>query len=328
MYRIIEENKNKKIFIIHNLKTLKTKKEVQDYIDDILLKLITSKLEKVKYSIIHDENKKNNVEENEFFYKQVFENDYRFDYGFREVIHLFMANDNSEAGDYYNKSTLEFIKVQIIVFCIIYKFPIIEKVKEFLYEHSEDFFNVPLENIDDIKIIDDNENGKKLKYTGKPFELKECYFDELGNANFIQSNYKPSYRAYKVKYKDENGESIKLIIDVEISGKVNLNDIENPKILRNNGQNIIIIEGRRNLNEKKPENNINLAEYKKSTFDDENNIFNLRIYIPIEKCIIKKLYKSKFNLEKGLYRYIYNIKKLNIIYPKEEEEDSISYGEI
>ncbi len=185
--RIIEEKKNKKIFIIHNLKTLKTKKEVQDYIDEILLKLITSKLQKAIYKKIHDENKKNNVEENEFFYKQVFENndDYH-----REVIHVFMANDNSEAGDYYNKSTLEFIKVQIIVNCINYKFPIIEKVKEFLYEHSEDFFNVPLENSDDIKIIDDNENGKKLKYTGKPFELKECYVDELGNPNFIQSNYK------------------------------------------------------------------------------------------------------------------------------------------
>ncbi len=128
--RIIEENKNKKIFVIHNLKTLKTKKEVQDYIDEILLKLITSKLQKAIYKKIHDENKKNNVEENEFFYKQVFENndDYH-----REVIHVFMANDNSEAGDYYNKSTLEFIKVQIIVNCINYEFPIIEKVKEFLY---------------------------------------------------------------------------------------------------------------------------------------------------------------------------------------------------
>ncbi len=115
------------------------------------------------------------------------------------------------------------------------------------------------------------------------------------------------YRAYEVKYKDENGESIKLIIDVEISGEVNLNDIENPEIFNKNRQNIITISGRRNLKKIKPENNIILAEYKKSIFDDENNIFNLRIYIPHEKCIIKNLYKSKFNLEKGLYIYIYDI---------------------
>ena len=321
--RIIEENKNKKIFIIHNLKTLKTKKEVQDYIDEILLKLITSKLQKAISIKIHDENKKNNVEENKFYYRQVFENEDNYH---RDVIHLFMANDNSEAGEYYNKSTLEFIKFQIIAFCNNYKFPIIEKVKDFLYEHSEDFFNVPLENSDDIKIIDDNENGKKLKYTGESFELKECYFDELGNANFIQSNYKPSYRAYKVKYKDENGESNKLIIDVEISKEVNLNDIENPEIFNKNRQNIIIIEGRRNLKKIKLENNIILAEYKKSIFDDENNIFNLRIYIPNEKCIIKNLYKRIFNLQKGLYRYIYNIETYSDPFPdpdpiEDEEED-------
>ena len=324
--RIIEEKKYKKIFVIHNLKTLKKKVEVQKYIDEILLKLITSKLKIGKYFELWG--KKNNVEENEIFYYQIFEN-YDYDNRYREVIHLFMANDNSEAGDYYNKSTLEFIKIHIINFINIYKFPIIEKVKDFLFEHSEDFFNVPLENSDDLKIIDDNENRKKLKYTGKPFELKECYVDELGNANFIQSNYKPSYRAYEVKYKDENGESIKLIIDIEISGEVNLNDIENPKIEYKNRHNIITIEGRRKLNEKKPENNIILAEYKKSFFDDENNIFNLRIYIPND-FKIKKLYKSKFNLEKGLYRYIYNIKSVSFIIPgpspdpsedEEEEED-------
>ena len=282
---------------------------MQYYIDDILLKLITSKLKKSKYFKFPLEKK--NIEENEFYYKQVFENEYDYDKRNREVIHVFMANDNSEAGDYYNKSTLKFIKDLINAFCNDYKFPMIEKVKDFLYEHSEDFFNYPLENSDDLKIIDDNENRKKLKYTGKPFELKECYVDELGNPNFIQSNYKPSYRAYEVKYKDENGESIKLIIDVEISGEVNLNDIENPEIFNKNRQNIITISGRRNLKKIKPENNINLAEYKKSIFDDENNIFNLRIYISHKKCIIKNLYKSKVNLiSKKVYIDIFIISVL------------------
>ena len=265
--------------------------------------------------------KKNNVEENEIYYHQIFDNDeYDYYYGYREVIHLIMANDNSEAGDYYNKSTLEFLKNQI--FFRNEKFPIIEKVKEFLFEHSEDFFNVQLKNIDDIKIIDDNENGKKkLKYTGESFELKECYFDELGNVNF--TNYKPSYRIYKVNYKDENEESIKLILDVEISGEINVKDIENPKIVNKNEQDIITIEGRRKLNKIKPENKIiNLAEYKKSYFDNENSMFNLRIYIPKE-ILIKNLYKSEFNLKKGFFRYIYNIDILpsSIIISDDDSDD-------
>ena len=37
---------------------------------------------------------------------------------------------------------------------------IIEKVRDFLFELSEEIFNEPLENIDDMKIIE--ENNKKI----------------------------------------------------------------------------------------------------------------------------------------------------------------------
>ncbi len=84
------------------------------------------------------------------------------------------------------------------------KFPILDNIREFLFDHLEEFFNEPLKNIDDIKIIEENEK-RLLKYTNKEkhFELKECYIDKLGNSNFIQINYKPLYRAYKVKYRDD-----------------------------------------------------------------------------------------------------------------------------
>ena len=304
--RIQEENKDKKIFVIHNLKTLKKQNEVEDYINEILLKLVTSKLQKGIYIKI-DDNKNNTKKENNIYYKQIFNHKDDKNKN-REVIHLFMANDKSEAGDYYNNSTLEFIKNQIISFVNNKRFPIIEKVKDYLFNHSEEFFNDPLENIDDIKIIDDN-NIKKLKYTGKPYELKECYVDELGNANFIQSNYKPLYRAYKVKYTDEKGESDKLIIDIEISGEVDFKEIENPEIVNRNRQNIITISGRRNL--KKGDKKTEEAEYKSSYFNDKNSLFNLRIYIPNEKCYIGGLYDRKFYVDKGLYRYIYNIQDKN-----------------
>ena len=315
--RIQEENKDKKIFVIHNLKTFKERKDVDEYIDETLLKLVTSKLQKGRYIKIKDNQKNNNDEVNSIYYKQVFDENKEENKN-REVIHLFMANDESDAGKYYNKSTLDFIKNQIISFVNNKKFPIIDKVREFLFDHSEKFYNEPLENIDDIKEIDENENNKKLlKYINEsnPYELKECYVDELGNANFIQTNYKPLYRAYKVKYKDDKGESNKLILDVEISGEVDIKDIENPVIVNKNRQNIITITGKRNLkkgNSNKTKTAIkSFADYKSSYFDDNNKMFNLRIYIPNEKCIIGNLYRRKFDVDNGLYRFIYNIQEKN-----------------
>ena len=312
--RIQEENKDKKIFVIHNLKTLKTKADVNDYIDNTLLKLVTSKLQKGRYIKIKDNknnNNDNNEEVNSIYYKQIFEE--KEENKNREVIHLFMANDESEAGKFYNKSTLDFIKNQIIAFVNNKKFPIIEKVKDFLFNHSEEFFNEPLENIDDIKIEEETEK-KLLKYTNKdkPYELKECYVDELGNANFIQTNYKPSYRIYKVKCNDNGKESNKLFLDIEISGEVDIKDIENPEIVNKNKQNIITLTGKRNLTKNKTSTTVkNIAEYKSSYFDNNNKMFNLRIYIPNEKCIIGNLYKRVFNVDKGLYRYIYDIQEKN-----------------
>ena len=319
--RIQEENKDKKIFVIHNLKTFKTKDEVNEYIEETLLKLVTSKLKKGIYIQIEgDKKNNNNTDENNIYYYQVFDepNDKNKNKEEkskkREVIHLFMANEGSEAGNYYNNSTLEFIKNQIISFTNIKKFPIIDKVKDFLFEHSEEFFNDPLKNKDDIKDI--TENDKKLiKYTGEPYELKECYVDDLGNANFIQSNYKPSYRAYKVKFNDKNGKSNKLILDIEISGEVDTNEIKNPLIVNDNGRNIITISGNRNLKKGKKNDETstikNIAEYKASYFNNKNSMFNLRIYIPNEKCVIEKLYKRKFFVDNGLYRYVYNIQEKN-----------------
>ena len=52
--RIQKENKDKKIFIIHNLKTFKEIDEVDYYIKDTLLKLVSFRLEKCIYISIED----------------------------------------------------------------------------------------------------------------------------------------------------------------------------------------------------------------------------------------------------------------------------------
>ena len=284
---------DKKNIIIHNLKTFKEKREVENYIYDYLLKEVPISLEKIYFTNI------DNYSDN-YYFKQIIKGNKDI-----EVIHLIMANYMSEAGNYYNYSTIYFIKKIIETNSKLSKFDILEKVKEFLFEHSEEFFNEPLDNIDDIKIIDE----RLLKYTNKekPFELKECYFDELENTKLVNSNYKPYYRVYKAKYKEENNEEIKLFIDLKISGIVK--KLEFPRILEKNNQTILTIRGIRNIKIKNTgQKVVPLSEYKNNFFYDKNNIFNLRINIPNEKCLIKNLYKRIIYEDKGLYRFIYDIK--------------------
>ena len=278
-----------------------------------MLKLVSFKLEKNFFTINENEKKNNNDNKNKYYYKQIFEEGKKN----MKIIHLIMANDNSEAGSYYNESTINFIRKIIETNLNFVKFSILENIREFLFDHSEEFFEEPIENKEDLKIIEED-GHQKLKYTNKekPFELKECYVDELGNTNFIQTNYKPSYRVYKAKSKKDN--LFKLFIDIEISGEVTIND----KIANKKGGNIITISGTRNLikipkkkEENKKENQQentsekplikNLAEYKPSYFNNKNKFFSLRIYIPNEKCIIGNLFEKK--IINGLYRFIYNI---------------------
>ena len=142
---------------------------------------------------------------------------------------------------------------------------------------------------------------------------------ESGKTNFIQSNYKPYYRVYKAEYTEDEKQSIKLIIDIEISGKVE--EIKIDKVSKNK-QNIITIKGKRSLGKKKSQEDDNddnkkkkkyFSEHKSSYFTDNSTLFNLRIFIPIEKCIVGDLYKEIDYEDEGLYRFIYNIQDENIL---------------
>ena len=113
--------------------------------------------------------------------------------------------------------------------------------------------------------------------------------------------------------------SIKLIIDIEISGEIkDIEELKYPKKDNRKGQNIITISGKRKL--KKIKTKSFIAFNKPSHFDNENSMFYLRICIPNEQGIIEKLYKRQFNLNKGLFRYIYNIKEKKEKNSEEEEE--------
>ena len=90
----LNENNNRKqknLIIIHNLQTYETKKQVEKYIEEFLLHSAT-------FSVVKDVSNFGQ-EDIEYFYES--END--------SIKHFLFAKENSEAGDYYNKRTINAI---------------------------------------------------------------------------------------------------------------------------------------------------------------------------------------------------------------------------
>jgi hypothetical protein len=254
-----------------------------------------------------EEDKKFLADKNKEFYIQVFDededdnNDEKKNENDKEIIHLFMAKvdrenpEENEASNYYNESTLRYIKETIKAFLNPKKFPIIDKVKDFLIKHSDDFFNEPLDKNCELEI---NDECLKFKDNTKPnYTLKECTLNELGIPLFIQSNYLPKYRIYLGKYKDEGN---KLFIDIEVSGKVTFDEIN---FNQNDGQNIVMIKGKRILTEE--EIGKIYGENKLSYLNNDFKVFNLRLFIKNDYGLIQKFYKVLDN--KGIYTIIFNI---------------------
>ncbi len=322
LLRIQKEINNKKIFVIHNLKTFTKKKQVEDYIENTLLKSLTFKLEKSTFTVFEKDKEffKNKSKE---YYKQVFDDDDDNNKKKIEIIHLFMAKvggkkEENEASDYYNESTLYFIKNQIISIVNNKKFPIKTKVKDFLKAHSEDFFNEPFDDNCKLEIKDE-----KLEYEGKDYELKECILDELGIPFFIQSNYLPNHRIYLGEYKNEGK---KLFIDIEVSGVVNFESVD--ILFDKNTQYIITIKGKRTIKNNDKNINYRLSDNKLSYLNNSSNLFNLRIFINKIDCIINDF--EKVLDDKGIYTFIFSIVNENSdendgpiepVFDEENEED-------
>ena len=236
---------NKKIYIIHNLMNFQTKKQVEDHIKDTVLKSASFNIEKMKYvddpkrqnNEKKDENEnqnenqnknqnenqngnnnKNNFKKVEDFYV---ENDNEI-----QVFHLFMAREGTEAGDYYNDFTYQFLKEHFNQFTNRNPLSIIEEIKNKFVEWSNDLLEESIKE-NNIEIVKD-ENNKEIKYIFKELEEKKennklipkaCISDELGLSIYRSNGYEPPYYFYL-----ENDE--KLVVFLEIPGIPEDNKIE------------------------------------------------------------------------------------------------------
>ena len=176
-------NKNQSLYVIHNLQTFVEKSQVEHYIENTLMKSATFRLSTNKEIKIIKNNMNEDLEENDTYYIEK-----SFTENHKNVYHLIMAREKSPAGDYYNNFVIRFLRNQMNNFPQQTSFPIIEKIKEYFFNQSKYYLEIPLkkdsfeESEDIIKVKKDTE-----------LKLKKILVDEMGISNFIGNSYTPKY---------------------------------------------------------------------------------------------------------------------------------------
>ena len=283
---------NKNLFVIHNLMTFTKMDQVKEYIDNILLKSVTFKL---------DEGHKISISTEKINGLYYIEKDDDKSYDFK-IYHYIMANEGSEAGNYYN----EFTKNQLNKFFIVAKdepFDVINTIKERFIDMSKEM----LEKIDEpIKLENFDENEKIIKLN-KPnnLTLKKCLIDELGFSNLRTNGFMPVYNYYK---KDDS-----IIVRVEAPGNCSLKS----SIINSGEYTIIRLEGNKKK-DKEP------AEIKDNIYcNREIGEFSLDIALKSSEYILKNE-EPTLAEKKGVIMLQYKLdEKKNVAEFIQKEEDEI-----
>ena len=322
----IEEGKQ--IIIIHNLLNFVKMKQVTDYIEEVLKKSIYFNLQErvmteLDIGVIDFKQKTNKI-----FYIEEFNNEET-----KKSItirHVIFANDSkeSEAGNYYNYSTIKFLQIIIMSVSNANQFDIVNDLIEYLEAKSLKYIELTSEqklqdkkdekNIihpitkEHIKIedIDDQKENKVKKSVMKidnlsNLNLKRLITDESGNFKYTGNAFVPPYSYYKEVVKrnflkkdfvgDEDVEV--LVIAIELAGKI---DDLRQKINEGKGKYFVTISGMKKLSE------VNNISFLYSDIDE--NEFRIEFEINMDEYELKSSKLIKNNTKDGIIRLYYELK--------------------
>ena len=297
LMKIKKEIKNAKLdlplFIIHNLIPYTSVEQVNDYIDEFLLKSGT-------FTLIegHKVSTKTKSKKGRYFYEEN-EN--------QKIFHLIYANEGSEAGKYFNKFTLDFLENTYQNVTRLNSFDVIETVKERFIQLSKEIIEKTSEEKIDLNSFDNN-NPETIKFKdNKDIIIKKCLIDELGFSNLKANGFEPTYNIFK-----KNDDLI--MIRIEVPGNCNLDP---PTIEFEGEYNIIKLTGekKRDKEPQKLDDNIhNTREFGK---------FNFAIPLKAEEYLLSNE-KPKITSKNGIFIIEYKLsKKINSEGYKINEEDEI-----
>ena len=193
--------KTKNLIIIHNLQTYETVAQVENYINTILK-------QSASFNIVKEES--NFYNSNEFYY----------DENINSIKHFIYAKENSEAGNYYNKNTINNIKnlynIETNKYIYDFKQTIIDHFKEMgeqMYDFKEkinlDLEEVKQENKENKSQDTTKENNEINEENKEPLEKKEIEKEKI-EKNMESLN---EYKSYLVFKGDEKLVLKKMVID-------------------------------------------------------------------------------------------------------------------
>jgi len=209
-----EKNKIKSIFIVHNLAQYHKIIEVERHIKNYLELSATFKLESRKVVGIKK------FKDREYLYEKFDDID---------VFHYIMAKEGTEAGDYYNKLTIELIKQQYNNFNQRKKIDIPEEIIQLFSEMSNEILGEQIDLTKSEKdknkiILKNNENIKDIK--DEKFSINSAYMDQDGNYMKNKGKFEPKYSLFLYTEKksddDEDEEEVEkyLLLRLEIPGNI------------------------------------------------------------------------------------------------------------
>ena len=278
----------KTLYIIHNLMTFTSIKQVKSYINDILLKSATFELnEKPKINIKTESDDQNGV-----CYYEINSN--------YPIFHLIYANEGSEAGNFYNQYTLTFLENSFEKITDFKGFDILATVKERFKEVSKEF----IENLEDEICFDNSKNIIKVLKPERII-LKKCLIDELGFSNLKANGFEPYYNYYK--------NNNQIIVRVEAPGNC---DIESS--IHYGGEYIVIkLTGIKKKDEEP-------AKIEDNIFNGrELGKFSLDIPLKTGDFLIKNE-KPKIEKKNGIFILAYQIEEINEIgVYKQDNKDNV-----
>ena len=286
-----------KLFVVHNLFNFFEIQQVEDYVENVLKKSLTFQVEEQMAEEFESDEKKEEV--NRKLFRQMINTDKNKQ---KSIIHLLMANDSnqSKAGQYYNISTIQYLKKEIINITKRKNFDVLEKIKSFLHSASPVIFDnlIPKDAI----IIE----GRKI-YIDLPeneIKLKKCLVDELGISNFYSNIWSPPFEWFI----EEGSNKLKIILELpgyksDHKPKINFDKTDE-------GMNIITISG------EKPDSGEIHSDAQ--VFADNIKKGRYKAVIKLERDIfIKKEDVQEKYLDRGLYEYLIGFEMVN---NAEEEE--------
>ena len=313
------ENTKKKIFIVHNLLNLETKQQVTDYIDNVLKKSLSFKIDERTMPNLDENKKVDGTVLNQTYYHEEYtvNNDNKKLYS---IEHLIMAKEGTEAGNYYNQSAIDFLSTNTTTTTKLKEYPVKKTIKNYLYKMSSDFFETPtpkLNNIIEGEVTVGGVKKNKIYIDGydEDIILKSINIDSLGFSSFLGRIYQPSYCLYIVDNVDKlpikkTKSELKiegdkpyyiLVLIVEIPG-----ELENPNIkpkVEINTDFVFQLEGSRKINKKETEINPNRYDCYYSSIKD--GLFSLCISIKPENISLPSKDPIFNNYENGLLTYYY-----------------------